>query len=318
MKVWLIVAASLIVVGLILFAVVIGMNRFDIKILNTQKYVSNTHEVVDDFHSISLVTDTADVDFVLSTDGVCRVECYEEENATHAVTVEDGTLTVTLQNKKKWYQYIHIGISSAPKLTVALPQAEYEMLVIKENTGDVDIPADFRFQGVEILSDTGDVRSSASVAEAMKIKTSTGNIEVKNASFGALGLSVTTGKITVSSVTCAGDIDLHVSTGKAILTDVSCQNFSSHGDTGELRMTNVIANARFSIVRSTGDVRFEACDAAEITVTTDTGDVRGTLCSDKIFFTHTDTGRVEVPQSMAGGKCEITTDTGDIRIEIQA
>ena len=82
-------------------------------------------------------------------------------------------------------------------------------------------------------------------------------------------------------------------------------------------MTNVIANERFSIERSTGDVRFEACDAAELTVTTDTGDVRGTLRSDKIFFAKTDTGHVEVPQSMTGGKCEITTDTGDIRIEIK-
>ena len=73
----------------------------------------------------------------------------------------------------------------------------------------------------------------------------------------------------------------------------------------------------FSIERSTGDVRFTDCDAAEICVKTDTGDVTGSLLSDKVFITNTDTGSVNVPETISGGKCEIITDTGDIKITIK-
>ena len=64
-------------------------------------------------------------------------------------------------------------------------------------------------------------------------------------------------------------------------------------------------------------VVLDGCDAAEIFVKTDTGDVTGTLLSEKVFVTTTDTGKVEVPRSVSGGRCEITTDTGDIRISIR-
>lgn len=82
-------------------------------------------------------------------------------------------------------------------------------------------------------------------------------------------------------------------------------------------MKNVIATEKFSIERSTGDVTFDGADAAEIFVKTDTGDVKGSLLTDKVFITETDTGRVDVPKTTIGGRCEITTDTGDISIEIK-
>ena len=51
-------------------------------------------------------------------------------------------------------------------------------------------------------------------------------------------------------------------------------------------------------------------------VSTDTGDVTGSLLSAKVFVVTTDTGTVQVPKSTAGGRCEISTDTGDIRITV--
>ena len=82
-------------------------------------------------------------------------------------------------------------------------------------------------------------------------------------------------------------------------------------------MNSVIASEKFSIERRTGDVKLDGCDAAEIKILTDTGDVNGSFGSEKIFFVETDTGDVNVPKSLTGGKCEITTDTGDIYITIE-
>ena len=56
--------------------------------------------------------------------------------------------------------------------------------------------------------------------------------------------------------------------------------------------------------------------AAEILIKTDTGDVKGSLLSEKVFVVQTDTGSIDVPKTVSGGRCEITTDTGDIKISL--
>jgi DUF4097 and DUF4098 domain-containing protein YvlB len=98
---------------------------------------------------------------------------------------------------------------------------------------------------------------------------------------------------------------------------VTCKNFRSDGDTGRLYLRNLAAEEKITVKRSTGDVSFEDCDAAELFIETSTGDVEGTLRSDKMFIVRTDTGDVDVPKTMSGGRCEITTDTGDIKIRIE-
>ena len=53
-----------------------------------------------------------------------------------------------------------------------------------------------------------------------------------------------------------------------------------------------------------------------IPVKTSTGDVTGNLRTEKVFVTKTSTGDVRVPNTASGGKCTITTSTGDIRITV--
>ena len=139
---------------------------------------------------------------------------------------------------------------------------------------------------------------------------------MQNISAGALDLSVSTGKVTVTGANCEGDVKIDVSTGKVSMTDIRCKNLISDGDTGDISLRNVIANEAFSIETDTGDIKLDSCDATEISIETDTGDVTGSLLSSKVFIAQTDTGNVHVPKTVTGGKCEITTDTGDIKITL--
>ena len=132
-----------------------------------------------------------------------------------------------------------------------------------------------------------------------------------------MDLSVSTGQIDVIGVACSGDVTIQVSTGKCRLNDLSCRSLTTSGNTGDITLKNVIATERLSIKRTTGDVRLEKCDAAELSVETDTGNVIGTLRTEKIFLTKTTTGKIDVPKSTAGGRCEITTTTGNIKIDIE-
>ena len=132
-----------------------------------------------------------------------------------------------------------------------------------------------------------------------------------------MNISVSTGRVTTSNVTCVGDVTISVSTGRLIASDITCSDFSTTGSTGEVSLKNVIAAGSLSIDRSTGRVDLDDCDAADVRITTSTGSVSGTLLSEKAFIARSNTGDIDVPQSATGGRCEITTTTGDIKIRIK-
>ena len=314
-KAWLIAAALLILIGCILFGGVMIMLKWDFTKLSTGKFETSTHEITESFRSIQVNTDTADI-VLVPTQESCSVVCDEYEKVKHSVAVKDGTLVIEAIDTRAWYE--HIGIEfKTPKITVYLPETAYDALVIKENTGNVEIPADFTFLSIDVSVSTGDVHCYASTENMLKIRTSTGNIGVEHVTVGSLELSVTTGKVSVTDVSCRGDATVNVSTGKAYLTDVVCRGLTSSGSTGDLSLKAVVASEMLSIKRTTGDIKLERCDASEIVLKTSTGDVTGDLLTDKIFVCTTNTGDIDVPNSSQGGRCEITTGTGDVRISVR-
>ncbi len=315
MKIWLIIAACLVLVGLVLFVGVMSANGWDFGKLSTTKYVTNTYSVTDDFENISIDTKTADVAFYLSADDTCKVVCEEEQKLPHTVTVSDGVLTVNLVDNRTWYEYIGVSFGKT-KISIYLPKSDYGVLDIRNDTGNVEIPSEFSFGNANVSVSTGAVKCFADVSGLLKIKASTGDVTLDKTNVGALDIKVSTGAVNIVEAFSAGEVKIEVSTGKTNISGLICKNLISDGDTGRITLKNVIASEKFDIERSTGDVTFEACDAAEIYVETDTGDVRGSLLSEKIFAVKTDTGKIDVPNSISGGRCEIETDTGDVKISI--
>ena len=314
-KILLTVGAVLIVVGLILFTVVMSLNRWDFRKLGTMTLVTNEHAVTENFSDILVETDTADIRFVRSDSRECKVVCYEPDKAGHRVSVEDGCLTVRLVDERAWYDHIGIHIGT-PKLTVFLPESAYGQLRVLGSTGDTELPKDLSFEHIDITASTGDVKCFASAAEQLKIRLSTGDVRLEDLSAGSLDVTVSTGHITASQIRCNGDTSIQVTTGKAFLRDMTCNALTSTGNTGDLVLENVTAAQSFSIIRSTGDVTFKGCDAGELSVKTDTGDISGSLRSDKLFIAQTGTGHIHVPKTVTGGRCEMTTSTGDIEITV--
>ena len=268
---WLVLAAGLLLAGAGLFAGALLASDWNVSNLDTASYGTNRHTIDQAFHSILVDTDTADVVFA-ATDGPCRVECYEAENARHTVTVDSGVLTVQMQADKKWYDYIGIHFET-PKITLYLPETDY--------------------RAVSVAASTGAVRLEALALDSLDIR-------------------VSTGAVTLNTVTCREDVRIRVSTGKTFLQDVHCENLHTEGSTGDLLLQNVTAAAQMYVVRDTGDVRLEGCDAGQLYLQTDTGDVSGTLLTPKVFDAKTDTGKVSVPNGTTGGLCTVITDTGDI------
>ena len=275
-KIWLIIATFLIVIGGSAFTVALAASGWDFTNLSTVEYVSNTHLITESFSAISIETDVADIAFVATDDDNYRVECYEFEKAQHAVSIDNGTLVVKVVNTRQWFDYISINFGT-PKITVYLPRQDFDTIRVVNSTGD---------------------------------------IRIENLAANMMDLTVSTGDISVSNVSCYGDIKTKTTTGKIDINNVTCNNFYTEGSTGDITLRNVIADQVLNICRTTGDVTFNDCDANSLTITTDTGDVSGSLLSGKTFTARTSTGDIHVPDNTFGGTCAVTTSTGDINITV--
>ncbi len=285
------------VLGLGLFVFAFSMADWNFENLSTTKYQENQHEIIQEFEKISINIDTADVNFEISNDKTAKVVCFERESQPHTVSVANQTLCINY-DEQPWYSNITLFSFKSPKITVYLPQKAYSELLVVASTADVRITKEFTFNNISVTTSTGDITLS--------------NITTVDTN-----LTVSTGEVKLNKINCKNDLKIAVSTGDTEIYDSQCGNLISSGSTGDLDLINVIASGKFTIERSTGDVEIEASDASEIAIMTDTGDVTATLLSSKIFSIFTDTGRINVPISLEGGLCQVTTDTGDIKISIK-
>lgn len=314
-KIWLIIAAVLMLLGGMLFVGGLTMNKWNFAEIGTETYETNTYEVGEAFANITIDVDTTEIAFLPAEGEECKVVCFENAKIKHSVTVENDTLLIDTVDTRKWYEHITFSFQT-PKMTVYLPQKEYASLKIETDTGDITLPKDFSFETIQMEGDTSHVNCFASASGTVEVEVSTGTIRAEELTAGELKLFTSTGKINIKSVKVQKDITLETDTGRITLDEVPCKDLFATGNTGSITLKSVVATGRFSIENDTGSVVFEYSDASEIFVRTSTGNVTGTLLSEKVFITETSTGKVDVPKSTSGGRCEIVTSTGNIRIAV--
>lgn len=296
-NIWFLAAVILVAVGALIFVGALAAVHFDFTEFSTQKFQTNTYEFNENFENISVDVKTATVIFVPSDEEVCRIECFEEDKLTHSVKIQDGTLMVYTVDNRKWYDHIVISFKT-PTVTIYLPEEVYDSLSVVTKTGNIEIPDGFCFETVTITGTTSSITCNASVSKCIELNTTTGNISLGSSETETIELSATTGKVTAN--------------------DIACNKLTAETSTGQIFLQNVIAEESIQAETSTGGVIFEGCDASDIAVKTSTGSVEGTLLSEKIFDVHTATGSIRVPDTTSGGRCEITTGTGNIEISLTA
>ncbi len=315
-KVWMIIAAICIFAGLCLGISGLISLDFDFTRFNTANTVTNTYEINEKFHSISIDTNDCDLNFVLTDKNKSEVVCFEDEKMPNKVEVKNGVLTIEVTNNRKWYDYIGIYWADT-EITVHLPESEYEKLEIFDDVGDISISSDFSFAKALIKTSTGDIDFSASVKDEIDVKTSTGDITVKEINCRSINFNTDTGNIHFSDAQIQQNASFKTDTGNLKIENVKSGSITAETDTGNMKFKNTISVSDFKNISNTGDILFERCDSQYFDVETSTGNVKGTLLSEKIFLTETDTGSIDVPKTASGGKFTVKTDTGDIKLNIE-
>ena len=331
-----IVAVALIVAGSVLAGCGLwGLNgQWDL-LTGRGKLVTTEETLSGDFTNIDADVFWLDVALLPSPDGTCTYKAYTYETMPCTVTVENGTLKIDQPDNRKPHEQIGI-VQGDVYLQLYLPADTYESLTFRGRTSDLAVPVQFRFQSVTVENSTGDIFIAAQVEESLNLTCSTGDIRITSTACKDISAYVSTGDIYADNITCdnlfartstgclfvddsavADALTLKSSTGSKRLCNVTCGSLHSQASSGDLEMINVTVAGDVNITANTGAVEFTRFDAANITIETTTGDVDGTLLSDKIFFVDSNTGDVDVPHTTTGGTCQITTDTGDIEIDIR-
>ena len=171
-KVWLLTATVLVLLGITIFGGVVMVLGWDLGKLSTASYETNAYEINEKYEGITIVADTADVSFLPSQDGKTSVVCFEEEKIKHKVEVKDGTLFVTAEDTKTWYERIGINFCS-PSITVCLPEGDFGELSVITTTGDVTLPFELSFSSIDVRVSTGKVKCLASALGTVSIETTT-------------------------------------------------------------------------------------------------------------------------------------------------
>ena len=272
------VAAGLMFLGVALFLGVGIYTKFDLTRLDSVKYITNTYEISEQFHSIDIDTVTVDIEIKPSADGKCRVICYESEKLCHQVLVRDGILEISSIDSRSWLDQITIISFETPRVILYLPEGTYQSLQVENTTGNVTLAGHWELE--------------------------------------QLSLETTTGDMDVSGLECKKDVSAKATTGNITMQEITCSNFSASGTTGDTVLQSVMVSGTMRLNRTTGDIKLENCDASEVYIKATTGDVTGSFLTPKVINAKSTTGKVDVPQHTAGGPCQIQVTTGDICIEI--
>lgn len=275
---------------------------------------TDTKEVGTDFNSINISADVSDITILPSEDEKCRIVNTAPEKVNCTAEILDKVLNVSISDSRNWFQKL---FSSKMSLTVYLPENVYKTLTLKTSTGTVSLEKAFTFEDVNLTVDTGDIRVENIVCDYLTAKSDTGNVSVGGVrADGKIDITTDTGDVILGKCK-SKEIFTKTSTGDVHLDSVFGVILAISVITGDIALNNVIADGKFDIVSNTGDVKFTGCDAASVFITTSTGNVVGSFLTDKIVFADTRTGKVDTPKLTNGGKCEITTSTGDIKITIE-
>lgn len=313
-KIALIVATILVAVGLAVFFGAVAAMGFDFTKLNTVSLQTSTYEIEDAFHHIAIDEVGCDVNLYLSDDGTCKVICRDSEYITYTVHVNEDTLHIKQEDSRKWYQQINLslGKSETAEIRIYLPESSYQSLDAALQSGDIVVPEAFCFESAKLRSSSGNIEIRALVNQSLDVKATSGDIWIANASPADLTAQSSSGDITLEAVNAEDNIRVDATSGDLYLSNVHAQAISASTTSGEIELADVLADESIRIESSSGDVALQRCDAEALHIQTSSGDVSGTLLTEKVFRTDTASGDVDVPQSTSGGECEIQTTSGDI------
>ena len=245
-------AIVLIVGGGILFSVMMTLMGWDFTRLDTRKFVQESVTKEGEIKELVIKNATADIRIKKSDDDRFHFDFDVPKNSKREVTVDGGTLTLDFSDSKKWSE--HIFNVKSPKITIAVPAKQYELLKINSSTGDITLESGFSFDSVDIWVSTSDVEIKSLKATDVTLRSSTGDIKIDGLEADTVELKGSTSDVKLSRLTVAKNFAVETSTGDVWCSFTHDVNVNAKTSTGRVKTDSTDTGVPCRIRTSTGDV----------------------------------------------------------------
>lgn len=317
-------------------AILVGIGFMAGGQLNREETTPVTHTVTQDFHSIFVTVGAANIRLKPSQNGKTYAVCEESEKIKYTLETENGTLYLTEEDNRHWYEYIGFFFGSR-KVTLYLAASELVSLDIKNGSGDISCTEkSLCFEKTDLKCASGNVDFQANSTESLAIELASGNIAVSHVTAKAVSLKTASGDIlfdgdaadSLTAESASGKIQLKnaspaVLTAKAAsgdirLSSIRAGSISCKASSGAVVLENVLSTKKTTVEVESGEISLTKCDAGEYSLSTASGDIEAHLLSDKIFDVESASGSTSFPPSIKNAPlCRARTASGNIRITVE-
>lgn len=224
---------------------------------------------IEKINKIKINTTVADIKFLPSEEKNAKVVIYAEEKEDVESTLEENTLKIDSNKKNRFcFGFCFFG---KEEILIYLPENE-----IKE---------------IEAKTVSGDIQSSISLNADMKLKSTSGDISLKNAE----------------------DVDIHTTSGDIEVGNI--KNTSIASVSGEVNVDTIIG--KMNITTTSGDIEIHQLDCqSDSEIKTVSGEVRINKLSHAYVETKSVSGDADIVENdrTAEHTLKIKTTSGDIKV----
>ena len=309
-KILLILAAGLLLLGGVLFAIGFGVNGFQwSKIGNTKLEMQYfTEQEGGALSEVTIDYENADVDimFDASAERVTieypQLQLNNGKNVSK-ITVEETAEKITIREKAGAWIF-GLWDFTSPKVKVILPAERTYALTIKTDNGDVKVTGDGKVKAVTLETDNGDVHAkTATIACEGNLIMTADNGEIylfKNFDTDSLYVETDNSDIYCYGGTARGKIEIE-------------------SDNGDIEMSSgVLKGTDIVMETENGDIELSLLEGERISLTSDVGDIETTIAGRQVDYTvkiSIDVGKSNIGNSVGGAKTlMVENDVGDIDI----
>ncbi|MBO4914457.1 MAG: DUF4097 family beta strand repeat protein [Oscillospiraceae bacterium] len=271
------IACAVIGVGIVLCLAGFTMEGFNLKNIGSGNAKQKSYSFSEPFTNVEIGAISCDVAFVKTNENEARIESIHGENIEETAEVKGGVLKLTQKQHKKLTGLFNFNLNTVDKVTVYLPQSEYDSLSISTASGDISVPSDFTFKSVNAATASGQIGILAHCDE-------------------------------INAAAVSGDVTLGGDSAQTVKIATS---------SGVVELNSIRISGSLNIKTVSGDIELDHSDAGEINIDTTSGEIQGVLLSGKTFSVKTTSGTVRVPANTPGaGSCDIHTVSGDVELSV--
>ncbi|GGD86536.1 DUF4097 family beta strand repeat-containing protein [Paenibacillus nasutitermitis] len=274
MRNWIIVAAILLVIGLIGMGSTMGKGMFDLGSVEIEQ-----HETIDgtDAKKIALALDSANITVVKGTTNEIKASLTGKVSKkfidkTHLKLIRDGDEVKVAVETNNGFTF---GVSIFNvKLDLELPAQQYDSFVLDIGSGDTSL-AGLSVQTVEIDAGSGNIQLEDLASSKVSVEVGSGDTKVSGLSADTAELGASSGNITIEKLT-ARKLSVDTGSGDVKMYDVEAE-LEVETASGNVRTEQRAINYPMEISTGSGDVTIntdEKPDNVLVTFSAGSGSLR--------------------------------------------